>query len=349
MDEEISLVLKFDELTRNSSVLQEGSDSQFLRFVENAVVNRRRWECAELEAQRLGIELTKASQEIVGLEHKLSTARTMLDNELSLRRKVETERDRLSAQLSLLRQLVLDDQLVDEVKLNKLRSMGDLDSDADKPYYSPCTTPKGILKHTEYTPEVSVRDVDDFSFDDTQDLCESRSRLESRQSSNRKRSRSVGKTAEHENILENVASPRNDNYQIRKRTRRSRSAVAFELSEESSTENIDPRPRANSAHERNILLPTESSPSKPFNAHNFIQKTVIKAEKCQVCDKRMKFGKLANKCTVCRFTLHAECLGKVSTSCSRPNQASPIVSRTPTGERNRSPLKKTFFASPMLR
>ena len=38
MDEEISLILKFDELTRNSSILQEGSDSQFLRYSFNFII-----------------------------------------------------------------------------------------------------------------------------------------------------------------------------------------------------------------------------------------------------------------------------------------------------------------------
>ena len=40
------------------------------------------------------------------------------------RRKAEVERDRLDSQLRLLRQLVLDDQLVDEVKLSKIRTIG---------------------------------------------------------------------------------------------------------------------------------------------------------------------------------------------------------------------------------
>ena len=40
------------------------------------------------------------------------------------RRKAETERDRLDQQLRLLRELVLDDHLVDEVKLSQIRSLG---------------------------------------------------------------------------------------------------------------------------------------------------------------------------------------------------------------------------------
>lgn len=347
----MSLVVKFDELTRNANVLKEDSESQFLSFVVNAGLNRRRWECAELEAQRLGIELAKISQENNALEHKLGAARTLLDKEFSLRRKTEAERDRLSSQLSLLRQLVMDDKLVDEVKLNKLKSIGSLDTDSDEQHYSPCVTPKGILKHADHTEDVSVRDVDDFSFDDTMDLCNSRSRLDRRSGGGgRKRSRSNGRNGNTENILENIASPRHENFQIQKRTRRARSAVAFELSDASSFENTDMRPRANSAHEKNVYLPsnTMSSPATIFSAHSYIQKTVIKGEKCQVCEKRMKFGKIINKCTICRFTVHAECSTSVTVSCTRPVPGSP-VSRTPTGDRHRSPSKKTYFASPMLR
>ena len=146
------------------------------------------------------------------MEHKLAHARTLLDNELGARKKAEAERDRLSSQLHLLRQLVLDDHLVDEVKLSRIRTIGAADFMSDEDVYSPCVTPKGILKKVNMTEE-SIRDVDDLSFDDTRDLCDTRSRLE-RRSDARKRSRSQGRKNIGENILENIASPRNENYQL---------------------------------------------------------------------------------------------------------------------------------------
>lgn len=346
------MVVKFDELNRNGKVLQDPVEQSFLSFVVNAGVNRRRWEHAELECQRLGIELTKASKEISSLEHKLSGARSMLDNEQSQRRKAEAERDRLDSQLRLLRQLVLDDQLVDEVKLSKIRTIGVSDFRTDDALYSPNVhTPKGILKKINQTEE-SIVDVDDFSFDDTRDLCESRSRL-GRRSGSRKRSRSAGRDMASDNILENVASPRTD-FQLKKRNRRSKSVVAFDnvASDETSLEDIDTRPRSYSAHERNIIEP-DNRTSNNFStaggaSHAFVQKAFVKAEKCSVCDKRFKFGKISYKCSQCRLVVHIECSDRAPVTCS--GRGSPEVCRTPLADRTKSPGgRKPYFASPMLR
>lgn len=285
--------------------------------------------------------LTAFVKEIGSLEHKLAHARTLLDDEIGARKKAEADRDRLSSQLLLLRQLVMDDHLVDEVKLSRIRTIGAADFRSDDDNYSPYVTPKGILKKINMTEE-SIRDVEDFSFDDTRDLCNTRSRLE-RRSDARKRSRSHGRENIGENILENIASPRNDGYQLRKRSRRSRSAVNFEkFGGGTAAEETEMRPRANSAHERNI---DASSPLS--GGHSLVHKTIIKAEKCSACDKRIKFGKIALKCGSCRMVLHSECSDLAPVLCSR-GAGSP-VSRTPLGDRNRSPSKKSYFASPMLR
>jgi len=343
--------LMFDQLNRNSKVLQEQSSEQFLRFVLNAERNRKRWEQSELECQRLMIELAKADQEINGLEQKLSHARSMLDTEMDLRRKAETERDRLDSQLTLLRQLVLDDQLVDAVKLNRLRQVeSQLDLGSNDTTSAPCTTPKGILK--VHKDEESIVDVNDFSFDETKDLCESRSRLDRRSSGGRKRSRSCGRAAYGENILESVASPRhNEEFQVKKRQRRSRSVVAFdtEIDDVTSSEEVEPpRPRANSAHERG-----QRGAAATGSEHEFIQKTFMRSEKCVGCDKRIKFGKLASRCTNCRVMAHTECCSRVLPTCTAVVSNGVLynspVSRTPIGDRTRSPVKKSYFASPMLR
>ena len=58
----MSLLSKFDELMRNSQVLQTSCEQQFLNFVTNTDENRHKWEVVELECQRLEIELNKANQ-----------------------------------------------------------------------------------------------------------------------------------------------------------------------------------------------------------------------------------------------------------------------------------------------
>lgn len=269
----------------------------------------------------------------------------MLDNELNLRKKAELERDRLSSQLLLLRQLVMDDHLVDEVKLSKIKHMGTMDFTNDA-FSSPYpNTPKGILKKC-HIDEDSVRDVDDFSFDDTRDFLDSCSRIDLR-TSTRKRSRSRGHDNAVGNILENIASPRSENFNIRKRTRRSRSmAVLEDTREQPVIEEPEPRPRANSLFDKSEAPKSFSNSPAPSSGHILSHKTMIKSEKCIVCDKRIKFGKIAYKCGPCRIIFHTECSDRVPI-CSK--RGSPEVCRTPRTERNRSPTKKPYFASPMLR
>jgi hypothetical protein len=86
-----------------------------------------------------------------------------------------------------------------------------------------------------------------------------------------------------------------------------------------------------------------------------VQKTVLKSEKCGVCAKRMKFGKIGLRCVACRLTLHTDCGPGVPSLCGGP--ASPTaVSRSPEGSgralrtpRRQDSVRKQIFASPMLR
>ncbi len=51
-------------------------------------------------------------QDIKVLEMKLGQARTMLDRELSLRKRAEQERDKLQQQMQILRHIIIDEHLV---------------------------------------------------------------------------------------------------------------------------------------------------------------------------------------------------------------------------------------------
>jgi len=332
----LSLVANFDELIMNSRVLMNASEDEFLRFVLNAGTNRRRWEHAELECQRLFIELTKSSKEKQDLEQKLFLARNMLDNEGALRKKAEAERDRLSNQLTLLRKLVMDDHLVDEIKLNKLRNFENFDWDfeQEQPITSNATTPKGILKKNNWT-EQSIRDVEDFSFDDTKDLCESRSRLDF-ECRGRKRSRSVPRE--------------NDNMEDNRQDEEERPVENLHLEHTNP-----PRKRLDTGSD-STGFPTNPVDAPSTCNHNFVQKAIFKGDRCQSCEKRLKFGTIGMKCTLCRTLLHSECIERNASQI--PSAAhlggvcasSPHLCRTPTGDHPRSPSsRRPFFQSPMLK
>jgi len=118
------------------------------------------------------------------------------------------------------------------------------------------------------------------------------------------------------------------------------------------------RKRSYSVGQRESLtgVHTRSQDGGSPAGHKMAQKTWLKSEKCGVCAKRMKFGKIGLRCIVCKLSLHTDCAPGVSGLCLGPiaTTSSPtLVSRTPArspdnarrGTRTRAPL----FASPMLR
>jgi len=319
-----SLVVQFDELHRNSTVLKNSSEDEFYRFVLNAEVNRRRWENAEIECQRLSIELTKASQEKTCLEEKLNLARSMLDNESYARKKAEVEAKLLSERLEKLRKVVMDDHLVDEVKLDKLKNFDHFESQSDDFFSAEIATPKGILKNCNVT-EQSVRDVEDFSFDDTRDLCDStslcdydlRGRMRKRSGTHQQANGEVEVNGGHPNGRRSTNT-----------NKRSRESV-FGQSGNSPDKN------------RQDDVESAVGGGKTLHCnHNFVTKALLKKDNCcGLCGKRLKFGKIGVKCTICKIMLHSEC----------KEPSSPQVSRTPIRARDRSPsCKRQYFQSPML-
>jgi len=167
-----SVVSAYDDLIRNTTVLTAGCEEKFLRFVDASEVSRQKWEQAELECQRLNLELAKCSQGIFTLEQKLQHARLMLDTEWKLRKKAESQRDKLAGQLQVLRQLVMDtDHGLDEVTLEKIRNIDECGVDNDDAVFSPEFNRDPFSSLVDVT-LTSVQNVDELSFDDTLALCE---------------------------------------------------------------------------------------------------------------------------------------------------------------------------------
>ncbi|KRZ44275.1 Rac GTPase-activating protein 1 [Trichinella pseudospiralis] len=53
----------------------------------------------------------------------------------------------------------------------------------------------------------------------------------------------------------------------------------------------------------------------PNKKHAFVQKTVLKQENCDVCNERLKFGKLIFRCQDCKIQCHQDCRIGVQTHC----------------------------------
>eukprot|EP00092_Neocalanus_flemingeri_P028229 GFUD01030655.1.p1 GENE.GFUD01030655.1~~GFUD01030655.1.p1 ORF type:complete len:352 (+),score=107.66 GFUD01030655.1:96-1151(+) len=343
----LSIVAAFDDIVRNSTVLTAGSEDEFLKFVVNNEVSRQRWEHAELECQKLSLELAKCSQDISGLEQKLQHARLMFDTEQRIRKKVEGERDRMASQLRVLRQLVVEiGHGLDTVTMEKIRSLDKCGVRSNTNILSPvlareameCVSRRRVNNLTE---EDSVLDVEDLSFDETLGLCESRTRAGTtfnRASGGRdgrkKRSRSGNRKSSMMETEENA----------RKKERRSRSVG---INDNIEVVKIETRGsvRRSKEKEENIVMGQVL-----VGDHSLVERTVIKPEKCVACFKRFKFGKTSLKCLRCKGSIHVECKDKVGTcessSATRVfSHPLPSLYTTPSKREN----KNTIFASPRLR
>ena len=373
----ISLLTEFDDLMRNEKVLTEGSEKEFLRFVKNTEFNRKRWETSEIEVQRLQIELSQAAHEISGLEAKLQQARTLFNDEHQARRRAEAERDKLSKQLQMLRQLILDGECVDEGTLRKVKNfescITSVNEGNEESGYGNILSP-GLMREAANCrrksinmTDGSVLDVDDLSFDETVNLCESRTRagtsfrkLNPEVREARKRSRSNSRRRSHggvcEDVLENVG-------QERKRERRSRSVgisdrvEILEITPRLSPEKIMdqrlsvPEPASSTTSSSSTISSSATAAGHSSTKHEFEEKTELKSNKCWDCNKRIKFGKIYQKCRLCKITLHAECSSTSGCPGVMFPQSPGKVSSNPSVHLTRTPSKKEkgqMFASPML-
>jgi len=169
----LSLLLMYDDLTRNDKVLNDGAtEEKFLQFALNQEFCRRRWEASELEVQRVQIELQGSEQEVRKLEMKLAQARDLLAAETSLRKKAENERESLGQKWELVRELISTDQqggqtLNDDTRLRLAKLSASVMSRRETGIFSP-GGPTGLSPVCEIDSTGSILDASDLSFDNTQ-------------------------------------------------------------------------------------------------------------------------------------------------------------------------------------
>ena len=82
-------------------------------------------------------------------------------------------------------------------------------------------------------------------------------------------------------------------------------------------------------------------------------------EKCDVCQKRFKFGKHGLKCQNCGLAFHPYCFDEKSSISCQIDERLPMKTSTPTTpseqmmtskakRKNKSRLEQSLFESPML-
>eukprot|EP00794_Sanderia_malayensis_P003280 gene3280-3762_t len=103
-----SIVKNFDDLVRCSSVLTEGIEGEFLKFVKHQEGCRVKWLAAEQENVLLKQQNAKLRAEKDALHVHFKHARNQLEGEIQKRMKAEASVDHLARQLSLIKELLSD-------------------------------------------------------------------------------------------------------------------------------------------------------------------------------------------------------------------------------------------------
>ncbi|KFD57812.1 hypothetical protein M514_01482, partial [Trichuris suis] len=96
--------------------------------------------------------------------------------------------------------------------------------------------------------------------------------------------------------------------------------IARQIAMAKSIPDINATPKAAS---RMAPVPT------PRKKHMFFSKTVLRSEVCDVCEKKINFGRVLLRCLDCRTQLHQEC---------RNNAIQPCVPRTPNSKNPKGKL-----------
>ncbi|XP_065054035.1 rac GTPase-activating protein 1-like isoform X2 [Rhopilema esculentum] len=103
-----SIIRNFDDLVRCSSVLTEGIEGEFLKFVKHQEECRQKWIRAEQENVSMKQSMAKLRAEKDTLNVHLKHARNQLENEMQKRTRIEQEKDHLARQLSLIKDLLCE-------------------------------------------------------------------------------------------------------------------------------------------------------------------------------------------------------------------------------------------------
>jgi len=363
-----SLVFMFDELTRNSKVLTEGTEEQFLQFAINQEFCRQRWEAAESDVAKLRVELDTCEQEVRKMVMKLEQARDLLANETNLRKKAEQDRDFLNQKWELVKELLGVDNggqtLNDDtrMRLQKLEASFSSRRCTTTNLFSPGNG-VALSPVNEIDSTASILDASDLSFDHTQGSIlggNDESRLRSGKTFKRKSSGGgVGQAIRAEKRNRSSGVPRKSMEAMAAARKSGGDMIERGYNERNIDQYIASAPPLNDIVEREnyrnlvqqpstvTLTPSQTSTSTlvsntPYTPgvhrvnsnsgldrkHKFVQKNNFKTETCGPCQKRIKFGKVMFKCSECRSVAHPNCRDQAPLPC------------VPTGSAQKTPSHK---------
>ena len=330
-----------ESLLKNSTVLKkDSSEQQFLKFVKLVKVWKQKWQNSEIERQKLHILLQEKSKITIAMDQKIKQAKDIIDDEHKKRNEIEASHNLLKRQWEAV-QDILD---VNEGVLSK----------HDFEDISQRTRRESNNFHVRNHDHESLVNASDLSFTNSKMEADILEDLKNESSVAKKKNRGTRRTrsilAKNDLLVKSPILDRNAAFQMKP------TILDFDNFEEKLKDFRKSRENA-------LLDEKTSSPilEKRINhkKHDFVKKMALR-EKCDVCQKRFKFGKQGLKCQTCGLVFHPYCFDeKNSILCQIDDERLPMKTSTPTTpselmmpskakRKNKSRLEQSLFESPML-
>lgn len=320
-----SLVGAIDDIARCSSVLAEGIEGEFIKFVAQQEECRKKWLGAENEAIRLKQDIAKITAENEALEVKLKHARSQVEIEIKKRMKAEAAQDHMERQVALIRELLSDKDTMSRLNDNERQTLIQISQCHPDERSSPRKRRSAV--HDEST--CSILSPSDVSCDTTGDDLD--------YSYPRRRSGRKPPAVAPDGDVSPPKRPRNNEDTgvvrapvIPDSPVRVPELPVSQISVQPSAPELNYRdpyrhaireleeytsPRKETPQIQRIASQDRIGQARRDKKHAFCSKTVIKPETCQVCNRRIKFGKLALKCKDCRAVCHPDCKDHLPLPC----------------------------------
>lgn len=320
-----SLVGAIDDIARCSSVLAEGIEGEFIKFVAQQEECRKKWLGAENEAIRLKQDIAKITAENEALEVKLKHARSQVEIEIKKRMKAEAAQDHMERQVALIRELLSDKDTMSRLNDNERQTLIQISQCHPDDRSSPRKRRSAV--HDEST--CSILSPSDVSCDTTGDDLD--------YSYPRRRSGRKPPAVAPGGGVSPPKRPRNNEDTgvvrapvIPDSPVRVPELPVPQISVQPSAPELNYRdpyrhaireleeytsPRKETPQIQRIASQDRIGQARRDKKHAFCSKTVIKPETCQVCNRRIKFGKLALKCKDCRAVCHPDCKDHLPLPC----------------------------------
>uniref|UniRef100_A0A1B6DTY9 Rho-GAP domain-containing protein n=1 Tax=Clastoptera arizonana TaxID=38151 RepID=A0A1B6DTY9_9HEMI len=345
---DLSILARFNELKKYQDYLiNDNCLEEFLIFAKNQEQNRLKWLECENEKNKLALALETSKKEISTLEHKLSIARRLIDQEKAQAKSVDEDRKALEHQLQTVRDILLTDErnkLHDETK-EKLKFLNStMNSRRSIDVFGRSNDHLSIIQELESTGSV----LSDLSYSRSEDGLDVSTMFTRNERCYGKHRPTVPLQSETINVKRRKSSMKNSDV-IRVQTKQADQVVATttvkldldgSISAQSQIETIPTvrtqlapseslesglsidNNKENAAVKTPSTLRTYNNPlsSSSLNVrhHHLITKVMLRGDTCDVCGKRTKFGSTAMRCQDCKSVCHIDCKNNLPLPCIQP-------------------------------